>query len=65
LELSLQRPKFAAKKTANPKPMEIEVKGGLATSKAKNIEAAIKDSNLYLIEGAIERLLEVGGTGGF
>jgi hypothetical protein len=45
--------------------MEIEVKGGLATSKAKNIEAAIKDSNLYLIEGAIERLLEVGGTGGF
>jgi hypothetical protein len=40
-----------------------EVKAGAATATANNFGASTNDSNLYSIEGAIDGLLEVGGTG--
>jgi hypothetical protein len=39
-----------------------EVKAGATTSKAKNVGAATEDSNPYDLDGAIDGLLEVGGT---
>jgi hypothetical protein len=58
-ELLPQRPKFASEKYADP--VEVELKGGLATLKDAKVGAATDDSNPYSIEGAINGLLEVGG----
>jgi hypothetical protein len=39
-----------------------EVKAGAGTSKAKNVGTTTDDSNPYELDGAIDGLLEVGGT---
>jgi hypothetical protein len=61
---SPRKAKAAPEKTRDPKPMEREVKGGSGPSKAKTMGTATDDSNPYSLEGAIDRLLEVGGSGG-
>jgi hypothetical protein len=59
-----ERLKSTVEITANQKLVERELKGGSATSKAKNREVAMDDLNPYVIEGAIDGLLEVGGIEG-
>jgi hypothetical protein len=61
---SPRKAKAAPEKTGDPKPVEREVKGGSGPSKAKTMGAATDDSNPYSLEGAIDGLLEVGGSGG-
>jgi hypothetical protein len=63
-QLSPRRLKPALEKTLDLKPTDKEVKGGSGTSKAKTMGAATNDSNPYPLDGAIDGLLEVGGSGG-
>jgi hypothetical protein len=60
--LSPRRLKPVLEKTPNLKPIDKEVKGRSSTTKAKTIGAATDDSNPYSLDGAIEGLLEVGGS---
>jgi hypothetical protein len=64
VQLSPRRLKPALEKTPDLKPTDKEVKGGSSTSKAKTMETATDDSNPYSLDGAIDGLLEVGGSGG-
>ena len=59
-----ERLKSTVEITTDQKLVERELKGRSATSKAKNMEAAMDSLNPYLIEGAIDGLLEVGGIEG-
>jgi hypothetical protein len=61
-QLSPRRPKPAPEKTADPKTGDKEVKGGSSRAKAKTAEVAMANSNPYDLEGAIDGLLEVGGS---
>jgi hypothetical protein len=60
----LRKAKAAPEKIGDPKPVEREVKGGSGPSKAKTMGITTDDSNPYSLEGAIDGLLEVGGSGG-
>jgi hypothetical protein len=64
LHSSPRKPKAAPENIGDPKPVEREVKGGSGPSKAKTMGIATDDSNPYSLEGAIDGLLEVGGSGG-
>jgi hypothetical protein len=64
VQLSPRRPKPAPEKTADPKTGDKEVKGGSSAEKAKIVGAATTDLNPYDLEGAIDGLLEVWGSGG-
>jgi hypothetical protein len=61
--LSPRKAKAAPEKIGDRKPVEREVKGGSGPLKAKTMETATDDSNPYSLEGAIDGLLEVGGSG--
>jgi hypothetical protein len=61
---SPRKAKATPEKTGDLKPVDREVKGGSGPSKAKTMGTTTDDSNPYSLEGAIDGLLEVGGSGG-
>jgi hypothetical protein len=50
-QLLPQGPKPAPEKTADPKPIDKEVRGRSSTSKTKTVGAATDDSNPYFLMG--------------